>query len=41
VPGFTVERFAERLRELHDTPAAWPVTVRQRRFLVVATKPGA
>ena len=41
VPGITVERFAARLRELHDTPAAWPVTVRQRRFLVVATKPGA
>ncbi len=41
VPEFTVERFAGRLRELHDTPAAWPVTVRQRRFLVVATKPGA
>jgi SAM-dependent methyltransferase len=41
VPGFTVERFAERLRELHGTPAAWPVTVRQRRFLIVATKPGA
>jgi SAM-dependent methyltransferase len=40
VPGFTVERFAGRLRELHDTPAAWPVAVRQRRFLVVATKPG-
>jgi SAM-dependent methyltransferase len=40
VPGFTVERFADRLRELHDTPAAWPVTVRHRRFLVVATKPG-
>ena len=41
VPGFTVERFAGRLRELHDTPGAWPVTIRQRRFLVVATKPGA
>ena len=41
VPGFTVERFAGRLRELHDTPGAWPVTVRQRRFLVVATKPVA
>jgi SAM-dependent methyltransferase len=41
VPGFSVERFAGRLRELHDTPAAWPVTVRQRRFLVVATKPVA
>ena len=41
VPEFTVERFAGRLRELHDTPGAWPVTVRQRRFLVVATKPAA
>ena len=40
VPGFTVERFAGRLRELHDTLAAWPVAVRQHRFLVVATKPG-
>ena len=40
VPEFTVERFAGRLRELHDTPSAWPVTVHQRRFLVVATKPG-
>jgi SAM-dependent methyltransferase len=41
VPEFTLERFAGRLRELHDTPAAWPVTVRQHRFLVVAAKPGA
>jgi SAM-dependent methyltransferase len=41
VPEFTVERFADRLRELHDTPGAWPVTVSQRRFLVVAAKPGA
>jgi hypothetical protein len=41
VPEFTVERFAGRLRELHDDPAAWPVTVRQRRFLAVATKPAA
>ena len=41
VPGFTVERFAGRLRELHDTPGAWPVVVRQPRFLVVATKPGS
>ena len=41
VPEFTLERFAGRLRELHDTPGAWPVIVRQRRFLVVATKPDA
>lgn len=40
VPGFTVDRFAGRLRVLHETPGAWPVSVRQRRFLVVAAKPG-
>lgn len=40
VPEFTLDRFAGRLRELHETPAAWPVTIRQRRFLVVAVKPG-
>jgi hypothetical protein len=39
VPEFTVDAFAGRLRELHETAGAWPVTVRQRRFLVVATKP--
>jgi SAM-dependent methyltransferase len=41
VPGFSVDRFAGRLRELHETPSAWPVSVRQYRFLVVAVKPGA
>jgi SAM-dependent methyltransferase len=38
VPEFTVDRFAGRLRELHATPGAWPVAIRQRRFLVTATK---
>jgi hypothetical protein len=38
VPEFTVDRFAGRLRELHATPGAWPVAVRQRRFLVIAAK---
>lgn len=41
VPEFTVHRFASQLRELHETPGAWPVTIHQHRFLVVATKPGA
>jgi len=39
VPGYTLDRCANRLRELHQTPGAWPVTVRQRRFLVIAAKP--
>jgi hypothetical protein len=41
VPEFTVHRFASQLRELHETTGAWPVTIHQHRFLVVATKPGA
>jgi SAM-dependent methyltransferase len=39
IPEFTVDRCAGRLRELHETAGAWPATVRQRRFLVVAAKP--
>jgi hypothetical protein len=39
VPEYTLDRCAARLRELHETPGAWPVTNRQRRFLVVAAKP--
>jgi SAM-dependent methyltransferase len=38
VPGFTLDHFAARLRELHETPTAWPVENRQQRFLVVARK---
>jgi SAM-dependent methyltransferase len=39
VPEYTLDRCAGRLRELHETPDAWPVTHRQRRFLIVAAKP--
>jgi SAM-dependent methyltransferase len=39
IPEYTLDRCAGRLRELHETPGAWPVTARQRRFLVVAAKP--
>lgn len=39
IPEFTLGAFDGRLRRLHETSGAWPVTVRQRRFLVVATKP--
>jgi hypothetical protein len=38
VPEFTLDRFEGRLRELHATPGAWPVVIRQPRFLVIATK---
>jgi SAM-dependent methyltransferase len=39
VPEYSFDEYAGRLRELHETAGAWPVTVRQRRFLVVAAKP--
>jgi SAM-dependent methyltransferase len=38
VPEYSFEAYAGRLRELHETAGAWPVTVRQHRFLVVAAK---
>jgi SAM-dependent methyltransferase len=40
VPGYRLDRCRDRLRELHETSAAWPVTIRQRRFLLIATTPG-
>lgn len=38
VPEYRLDRFAGRLRELHETPSAWPASVRQRYFFIVATK---
>jgi SAM-dependent methyltransferase len=38
VPGYSFDRFAGRLRELHETPDAWPVLCRQPQFLVIATQ---
>ena len=38
VPEYSFDRFAGRLRELHETPGAWPVLYRQRQFLVIATR---
>jgi len=38
IPEYSFEEYAGRLRELHETTEAWPATVRQRRFLVVAAK---
>jgi SAM-dependent methyltransferase len=39
VPEYRFDRYRDRLRELHDTPAAWPAIIRQPRFLLVAAKP--
>lgn len=38
IPNFTLDACAARLRAAHDTPQMWPVPVRQRRFLLIATK---
>jgi SAM-dependent methyltransferase len=39
IPEFTLETCLVPLRAAHEDPGRWPVTVRQRRFLLVATKP--
>jgi SAM-dependent methyltransferase len=38
VPEFTLDRFAGRLRRLHEDPGAWPLVNRHRRFLIVAAR---
>jgi SAM-dependent methyltransferase len=40
VPGYRLESFLPRLRQAFADARAWPLKVAQRRFLVVATKPG-
>jgi SAM-dependent methyltransferase len=40
IPEYSLDACIARLRALHDTPDRWPLVVRQRRFLVVARKPG-
>ncbi|MGW0195819.1 class I SAM-dependent methyltransferase [Nonomuraea sp. NPDC003201] len=41
VPGFSVERYADRLRELHDRiEAEGPFVAHSSRFLIEARKPG-
>lgn len=41
VPGFTVARYRDRLRELHDRiEAEGPFVARTTRFLIEARKPG-
>jgi SAM-dependent methyltransferase len=38
VPGYSVDGYATRLRAAHETAEMWPLQVRMRRFLLVATK---
>ena len=39
IPGYSLEKYRDRLRALHDDPGAWPVVTSGHRFLLVATKP--
>ncbi len=39
IPQFSLDACAPALRAAHATPGIWPVTIRQRRFLLTATKP--
>ncbi len=39
IPHYSLDACAARLQAAHDTPQMWPVAVRQRHFLLVATKP--
>jgi len=38
IPAFSLDACAASLRAAHGTPQMWPVPVRQRRFLLIATK---
>jgi SAM-dependent methyltransferase len=40
VPGYSLDEYRERLRALFDDDSAWPFVVRQRQFLLIASKPG-
>jgi|ERR1022692_874499 SAM-dependent methyltransferase len=38
IPGYSLDRFRPQLRTAFDTASLWPLPLRHRRFLVVATK---
>lgn len=40
IPGYSLEKHRDRLRAVFEDPGAWPVTSSQRRFLLIASKPG-
>ena len=39
IPEFSLDACLEQLRAAHEAPEIWPVRLRQRRFLLTATKP--
>jgi SAM-dependent methyltransferase len=39
IPHYSLDTCAPALRAAHENPGMWPFPVRQRRFLLVATKP--
>jgi SAM-dependent methyltransferase len=39
IPRYSLDTCTPALRAAHDTPGMWPFPVRQRRFLLVASKP--
>jgi SAM-dependent methyltransferase len=40
IPGYSVEKYRDRLRALYEDASAWPVVTSGHRFLLVASKPG-
>jgi hypothetical protein len=40
IPGYSLEKYRDRLRALYEDASAWPVVTRGHRFLLVASKPG-
>jgi SAM-dependent methyltransferase len=40
IPGYSLEKYRDRLRVLYEDASAWPVMVSGHRFLLVASKPG-
>ncbi len=40
VPGYSLDKYRDRLRALYGDAAAWPVVTSGHRFLLVASKPG-
>lgn len=39
IPGYSLDRHKDRLRDLHEDASAWPVVTSGYRFLLVASKP--
>jgi SAM-dependent methyltransferase len=40
IPGYSFEKYRDRLRALYEDASAWPVVTSGHRFLLVASKPG-